>query len=157
MTENRLHRVTGTITRPSDTNAYATGDLIANNTSAGSVTPVTLTIPGGALVLRNLTIRKSQASIVNASFRAWFLSASPTVTNGDNGAFAGAFLSTVLFEPVQVDVVALLTGGGAVGTSLFDSNMLRLTAPTYVLLEALAAYAPASAEVFTLDVLGELL
>jgi len=110
---------------------------------------------GGAPIwLRSVTMRKSQASITNANFRLWFLSAAPTVTNGDNGAIAGTFLSTVLFEPVLLDVVALLTGGGAIGTSVFDVEMLPLRGPCYMLVEAMGAYAPANAEVFTLEVVA---
>jgi hypothetical protein len=117
---------------------------------------MTFTFDGpGDMWLTKLTLRKSKADITNASFRVWFLSATPTVTNGDNGAIAGDFLSTVLFEPVQVDVYALLTGGGAVGTSIFDSGLLRLPKVCYALLEVLGAYTPASEEVFTFDLQGE--
>lgn len=144
------------LTRPSDTTAYAAGDLIANSTTAGSVTPLTFNFSEGVgpLWLRSVTLRKSQATITNANFRLWFLSASPTVTNGDNGAIAGSFLSTVLFEPILLDATTLLTGGGAIGSALFDDGMLPLTAPCYVLIEAMAAYTPASAETFSVDVVA---
>lgn len=143
-------------TRPADTTAYAAGDLVANSTTAGSVTPLTFTFSeiAAPMWLRSVTLRKSQASITNANFRLWFLSASPTVTNGDNGAIAGSFLSTVLFEPVLLDATTLLTGGGAIGTSMFDDGMLPLVAPVYVLIEAMAAYTPANAETFSVDVVA---
>ncbi len=144
-------------TRPADTTAYAAGDLVANNTTAGSVVPLTFNFKeaGGLPIwLRSVTMRKTQASVTNANFRLWFLSASPTVTNGDNGAIAGAFLSSVLFEPVLLDATALLTGGGAIGSSVFDAEMLQLRAPCYMLVEAMAAYTPASGEVFTLEVVA---
>lgn len=142
--------------RPTDTTPYAAGDLVANSTTAGSVSPMTFSFSEGTapLWLRSVTLRKSQATITNANFRLWFLSASPTVTNGDNGAIAGAFLSTVLFEPILLDATTLLTGGGAIGTSMFDDGMLPLTAPVYVLIEAMAAYTPANAETFTVDVVA---
>lgn len=148
-----IRKISGTITRPSDTTAYAAGDLVANSTTAGSVTPVTFAFgaPAHRLSLRNLTIRKSQASITNANFRLWLLDASPTVTNGDNGAIAGTWLSTAICEPIQVDVIALLTGGGAIGSSVFTEDMIILPGTIYALLEATAAYTPASAEVFTLE------
>jgi len=143
-------------TRPADTTAYAAGDLIANSTTAGSVTPLTFSFSEGIgpLWLRSVTLRKSQASFANANFRLWFLNASPTVTNGDNGAIAGAFLSTVLFEPILLDTMTVLTSGGAIGTSMFDDGMLPITAPVYVLIEVLAAYAPANAETFSVDVVA---
>jgi hypothetical protein len=121
------------------------------------VTPITLAFSqaaGSNLWLRNVTIRKTKADVTNANFRVWFLSDSPTVTNGDNSAFAGTFLSTVLFEPVLVDVNTLLTGGGAIGSSIFDAGLLKLPLTCYALIEARAAYTPANAEVFTLEVTG---
>jgi hypothetical protein len=143
-------------TRPADTTAYAAGDLIANSTTAGSVTPLTFRFDEGIgpLFLRSVTLRKSQASSANANFRLWFMNASPTLTNGDNGAIAGAFLSTVLFEPILLDTTTVLTSGGAIGTSMFDDGMLPLTAPVYVLIEAMAAYSPANAETFSVDVVA---
>ncbi len=152
-----IRRQSATITRPGDTTAYAAGDLVANSTTAGSVTPLSFDF-GSAdpLWVRSVKISKTQASISNASFRLWLLSASPTVTNGDNGAIAGAFMSTVLCEPIAVDVFALLTGGGAIGQSLFDPGLLRIPGGTiYALLEAMAAYAPANGEVFTIEVAAQ--
>lgn len=145
------------VTRPSDTTPYAAGDLIANSTTAGAVSALIFNFSeasGGPLWLRSATLRKTQASITNANFRLWFLSAAPTVTNGDNGAIAGAFLSTVLFEPILLDATVLLTGDGAIGSSVFEDGMLPLVAPFYVLIEAMAAYTPASGEIFTLDVVA---
>lgn len=149
-------KASATITRPANTTAYAAGDLIANNATAGSVVPVTFNFasPSQNLFLRQLTLKKSQASISNGNFRLWFLSTSPTVTNGDNGVLAGDFLSTALFEPVLVDTTALLTGGGAIGSAIFDNGMLPLPNTCYALLEAMAAYAPTSGEIFTLEATG---
>lgn len=142
-------------TRPNNTTAYAAGDLIANSATAGSVSAMSIsfTESAGPLFLRAATLKKSQASITNGNFRLWFLNAAPTVTNGDNGAIEGAFLSTVMFEPVLIDTVALLTGGGALGSSMFDAGMLEVPATVYCLLEAMAAYAPAAQEVFTLELM----
>lgn len=151
----KIQSVSTTFTRPTDTNVYAAGDLVANSTTAGSVTPMTLAFPYGQnFAARNITLKKTKVDITNASFNIWFLSASPTVTNGDNGAFAGNFLASVLFEPVRVDIVSTLTGGGVLGTSLFGDDLLLLPATTYALIEALGAYTPANAEVFTLSVHG---
>jgi hypothetical protein len=151
----RLYSASASFTRPSNTTAYAAGDLVANNATAGSVTPMTLSWPNGQnFAARNITLKKTKVDLTNASFNVWFFGASPTVTNGDNGAFAGDFLSSILFEPVRVDFAATATGAGVIGTSLFGDNLLILPATCYALLEALGAYTPASAEVFTLDVRG---
>lgn len=145
----------GTVTRPADTTQYAAGDLVANSTTAGSVTPVTLSFAqsGKPVWLRRLALTHSKVTVTLSSFRVWLLNASPTVTNGDNGAIAGTFLSTVI-AVVDVDVDVLLTGGGAWGSSLFDEGLILLPDTTYALIEATAAYTPASAEVFTLTALG---
>ena len=145
-------------TRPADTTPYQATDLVANSTTAGSVVPLPLVANvSNPFWLRGLTLRHSQASVANSNFRVWLMNASPTVTNGDNGAIAGPFLATVLNEPILIDVEALLTGGGAIGTSLFDAGMLRVLPSMYALIEARAAYTPASGEVFTLDAWGSAL
>lgn len=149
-----IRRASGTITRPTDTTAYAATDLVANNTSAGSVTPLQFDFGSSQpLWIRSVLIKKTKADVTNASFRLWLLSSAPTVTNGDNAAIAGSFLASVLCEPIVVDVSTLLTGGGALGQSLFDPGLLRVPGGTiYGLLEANGAYTPANAEIFTIEV-----
>jgi hypothetical protein len=49
-----INTVSATFTRPSDTTAYASGDLVANSTTAGSVTPLTLTLANPAQVQTNV-------------------------------------------------------------------------------------------------------
>lgn len=142
-------------TRPADTTAYASGDLVANSTTAGSVAAMTFNIQATAGLLASLTLRKTKADVTNASFRVWLLSASPTVTNGDNGAFAGAFLSSVICEPIDCNTDVLLTGGGAIGSTYFEGRQIKLPATVYALIEARGAYTPASEEVFTLGLLAE--
>jgi hypothetical protein len=149
-----IRRQSATITRPSNTTPYTAGDLVANSATAGSVTPLSYDFGSAQpLWLRSIKISKDQASVTNASFRVWLLSASPTVTNGDNGAIAGSFLSTVLSEPIVVDVSVLLTSGGAVGQSFFDPGLIRIPGGTiYALVEANGAYTPASGEIFTIEI-----
>jgi hypothetical protein len=66
-------RPSATFTRPADTNVYASGDLVANSTTAGSVAPMAFTIGRDALgkggMVRRVRLRKSGTSITNASFR----------------------------------------------------------------------------------------
>jgi hypothetical protein len=150
------HTATATFTRPADTTAYAANDLVANSTTAGSVVPMTLNFShNNGVWFRSAVLRKSAATTTNANFRMWFLSALPTVTNGDNGAIAGTFLSTVLFDPIAISTSALLTGGGALGAAVSDAGLRELPSTCFVLLEATAAYTPGNAEVFTLNLLGE--
>src|SRR6185437_974597 len=77
-------------TRPADTTAYATGDLVANSTTAGSVTPLSFTAPRyatGSGQVRRARLKKSTNTTTNATFRLHLYATSPTPTNGDNGAW----------------------------------------------------------------------
>jgi hypothetical protein len=76
------------VTRPNDTTAYSVGDLLANNTTAGSVTPITLTLGrltnlGG--ILRRLRLMTTDANFFNATVRVHLFRDSPTLGVGDNG------------------------------------------------------------------------
>lgn len=155
-----------TFTRPSNTTAYASGDLVANNTTAGSVTLLSWKLPEGGVWLRQLRLTSSNTTITNGSFRVWFTTDSAvTFTNGDNGALAvssGLALADVIgFVDVTLD--GAIGSLGSVGTATFDPGLLALFAASYAngrgtvygFVEARAAYTPASAEVFTIYLRGE--
>lgn len=146
----------GSFTRPSDTTAYAATDLVANSVTAGSVTPITVTFKttSRGVWVRRVHLKHSKATVTNSSFKVWFLDTSPTMTNGDNGTIAGPALATVL-AVCTVDVDDLVTGAGASGEAYFSEGQIYLPTTSYALIEANAAYTPASAEAFTLDVRGE--
>jgi hypothetical protein len=143
-------------TRPSDTNAYAIGDLVANSTTAGSVVPMDFTIArvsGGSGMIRRARIRKSTATLTNAQFWLHIFSTVPTMTNGDNGAFLatisgylGAFYVSMDrdFSDGAFGSAAPLVGAD-IGFKLASGQVV------YGLLEARAAYAPGNAEVFTVE------
>lgn len=143
-----------TFTRPSNTTAYASGDLVADSTTAGSVTPLSWTaarVAAGSFMVRRIRLRKSGTSVTNASFRVHLYSASPVPANGDNGAWStdgsAAYLGRV---DVTVDV-AFTDGAQGIGTPLVGTeiNVALASGQTiYGLVEARAAYTPASAEVF---------
>ena len=141
--------------RPANTTAYASTQLVANNTSAGAVVPMSISAPrisGGAIMLRRIKLKKSGTSLTNASFRVHFYTASPTVSNGDGGAwltdnsatYCGAF--DVTLDKAFTD--------GAVGTGVpingFEINIVPSGSNIYALIEARGAYTPVSAETFTL-------
>ncbi len=149
-------KFSGSFTRPADTTAYVATDLVANSTTAGSVTPITVTFKetSRGVWLRRVHLKHSKATITASSFKVWFLDTSPTMTNGDNGTIAGPALSTIL-GIVTVDVDDLVTGAGASGEAYFSAGQIYLPTTSYAIIEANAGYTPASAEVFTLDVRGE--
>jgi hypothetical protein len=140
----------GSVTRPADTTAYASGDLIANSTTAGSVTPITLNnVTRGAnqsAQLRRVRVSKTGTSVTNASVRVHLYNTSSiTCANGDNGAWStDKAANHVAFIDVTIDQAFT---DGAFGQATCDINTNSLT--LYALIEARGAYTPASAEVFT--------
>lgn len=160
-----IRNITGSFTRPADTTAYASGDLVANSTTAGSVAAVELravgAYPMGASIVRRAVLRKSGTGVTNAAFRVHLMRADPaTVTNGDNGAFSVSGVADYLGSfDVTIDQ-AFTDGAYGVGAPNVGSEvMIRLASgqSVYALVEARGAYTPASAEVFVigLDLIDE--
>ncbi len=142
-------------TRPADTTAYASGDLVANSTTAGAVVPLSLTaarVAAGGFLLHRLLLRKSGTSTTNAAFRVHLFGAAPTVTAGDNGVLAMSGSASYLGQ-VDITMTQAFTDG-AVGMSDFTMSdmIVRLGAgqSLYALIEARGAYTPASGETFAL-------
>jgi len=148
------------ITRPADTTAYAAGDLLANSTTAGSVTPFTFTHDGVVqpVQVSRFIMKSSQDTITNKNFQLYLFGTSPVVTNGDNGAFAvTAANGGNTLGGVYGSSVAVATGGGCINylypmdaAGTFANGWIPqvFTLPFYGLIKVNAAYAPASAEVF---------
>lgn len=159
------------MTRPADTTAYASGDLVANSTTAGSVAPLQfqniVRAPGrmGGRVI-GARIFKTTQGTANAAFRIHLFSALPAVANGDNGVFAptdAALANWIGSLDVTVDVAsaARAIGRGNPAAAQQNGVPFRLASPDtptlFGLLEARGAYTPGNAEAFTvsLDVLQE--
>lgn len=147
---------TANFTRPADTTAYALGDLVANNTTAGSVVAMTLTVGrvnDGSVMLRRLKLHKSTVSVTLSSFRVHLFRAAPTCANGDNGAFSTDGVANYLgaFD-VTIDR-AFTDGAAGYGLPVIGNDMSIKIAngaqTIFALIEARAAYAPGNAEVFT--------
>jgi hypothetical protein len=149
-----------TITRPADTTAYAAGDLVANNTTAGSVTPFLFSNVVRQLGYKNKIVRAaaklSGTAITNGSFRLHLFSAAPTVTNGDNAAIVVATNITAYLG--YLDIVQILGGAsGNMGWSVAawgaPPTMISASSKSlWGLLEAKAAYVPASGETIILSI-----
>ena len=144
-------------TRPADTTAYASGDMVANSTTAGSVVPMQFSgIPAdqisGISRIDAVRIRKSGTSVTNANFRVHFFSAAPTVASGDNSAFSTSGLATYI-GAMDVTVDRAFTDG-ACGRGISISGtpiMVETTSNVlFALIEARGAYTPASGEMFQL-------
>lgn len=142
-------------TRPANTTAYASGDIMANSTTAGSIVPLSWEIgQRGPWFIRRARIKKSGTSTANASFRLHLYESSPTPTNGDNGAWLTTHSNYLGSIDVTVDKVFSDSSSGegapGTGTDILITNLTNSSVKTiYGLLEARAAYTPASEEVFT--------
>lgn len=156
----RIIETSATFTRPSDTTAYASGDLVANSTTAGSVTPMTFNIGyGNGFKLTRAYVKFNSATVTNAKFRLHLYNSSPTATNGDNGAW----LTTESGYQGAIDVDAsVLTFSDStkaygiyVNTALNVPMLMSTNSVLYGLLTATAAYTPTSAEIFIVALLGE--
>lgn len=84
-----VKRATTSFSRPADTNAYAAGDLVANSTAAGSVTPVSFDLGFSEVLIRSAdVVSDNPAFSVGQVLRLHLFSSSPVVSIGDNGALA---------------------------------------------------------------------
>ena len=89
----RIILPTSTLTRPNNTTAYAQNDLIADNTTAGSIVVPSLSVDPrhqeieliGGTLYTNLT---TGFTTFQGHIDLW--DAAPTFSNGDNGAYAVA-------------------------------------------------------------------
>lgn len=152
----QIYNPSASFTRPADTTAYAIGDLVANSTTAGSVTPMVFTLGNsfgfGQFRLTRARLIKNSISPTNATFRLHLYQSSPVCANGDNGAWSTSKAADWLGN---IDVPSMLaftdgcngTGSAAAGSELFCK--LSAGSIVYGLLEAKAAYTPVSGEIFT--------
>lgn len=156
-TSGLIANPTANFTRPADTSIYAVGDLVANSTTAGSVTPLNLTVAraaAGSFLIRRARLFKSGTSLTNAFFRLHLYRSSPTPTNGDNGAWLTAQSGYLGAFDLVCDRAFSDGAHGAAGYPLNGSEMsVKLSSgqAVYGLLEARGAYTPVSAEVFTVE------
>ena len=143
-------------TRPANTTTYAVGNLVANSTTAGSVSPLSLTagrVSGGSFMIRRVKLHKSGATTTNASFRVHFFRSAPSVSAGDGAANAMTGAANYLGACDVVIAQAFSDGAAGFGVPNTGSDItIKLASGTtiYALVEAMGAYAPASGETITL-------
>ena len=159
----KLVKSSASFTRPSDTTQYAQNDLVANSTTAGSVVPMPFFLPSQGLKIWRVALFKTSTTITNAAFRLHLYADSPTVANGDNGALSTSTSGYQGFIDIAAAAVAntddYLAHGVYVNNSVFAPMYLVADKDRriYGLLQNTAAtgYIPASAEGFTVTLLGE--
>lgn len=149
-----------TFTRPNDTNVYALGDLVADNTTAGSVHPLQFIVPTANFKLQRVGLLKSSSTNTNAQFRLHLYSNAPTVANGDNGAWSTT--ASAYLGDIDIDATLRTFTDNAFGFGLFATSDVPVYLPLnpstllfYGLLEVRAAYTPVANEIFTVTLYGE--
>ncbi len=143
--------------RPANTTQYADGDLVANNATAGSVTPMEWSLGplGDAGIIRRVRIHKTSNTTTAATFSLHLFASEPTVANGDNGAFSVATNLSTWLGKVAVDMSSGAEAGGSADCSQVSAatailvQLSNTSGRVYGLLEAGGTYTPTSAETFT--------
>ncbi len=153
--------------RPANTTAYAVGDRVANATSSAAVLEFTHVAreAGEAVRIERLRLRKTGPVLTNAQFRVHLFRTLPTVNVNDNGVFNNANVLAIAdiagyvgaFD-VTMDLAAAI-GARGVGVPLVGGGITCEAAGVddhetslWAVIEARAAYAPASGETFTLTI-----
>jgi hypothetical protein len=166
-----LTATAATFTRPANTTAYASGQLLANSIVAASVVPLSFNFDrpsaaiGAGFQIRRATIIKSGITVANAAFRLHLFTAAPTfITTGDAGVLAtvGVGAASYLGSLDVTAMIAFSDGAFGAGVPLFGTELV--VAPNYGgqsasgqvtlfgILEARGAYVPASGETFTVRI-----
>lgn len=149
--------VTASFTRPADTTAYAANDIVANSTTAGSVTPMSFAAARANDETGHVTravFHKSSNVATNGTFRLHLFNNAQAVANGDNGAFTPAALTGYLGCLEGSIMQSGSAGSVAILTPVYGSAIpfapASGTQNIFGLIEVRAAYVPVSAEVFTI-------
>lgn len=138
--------------RPGNTTPYASGQLVANSVTAGSVVPLTWTasrIATGNFRVSRAHMTLSGKSVTNTNFRLHLFNATTTVSNGDGATFVPTLAAN---EVCEMDITIALagadvsTGYGAANQGTACDVALSSGSALFGLIEARAAYTPVSAE-----------
>lgn len=161
----RYRSITYAFNRTTDTVAYSAGDLVANSTTSGSVAPLSWSTKTGGgstpFVIPRIRLHKTKSDVTNAQFRIHLFSATPTFAAGDNSDVATtvATPSANWIGSFDGTMVAKFADGCAVDCvptqALRRFDYASAGASLYGVIEALAAYTPASGETFTATLIAE--
>lgn len=145
--------VSGTITRPAATDAYAANDAVSNSTTDGSVTSQTITVSNvndAPISIERMRLNSTDTGVGGKAFRIWCYAADPTANSGivgaDNEAYStkrGSFIGTLsgTFRTFS---------DGSVAVCVPDEGSRIITLPVsgaatiYILLQTLEAFNPSA-------------
>ena len=154
MTTGLIKKSSDSFTRPANTTAYTAGDLVANSTTAGSVTPLTFSVGRGGIKIVGAHITKTdETDVTAADFSLHLFGSSPTVANGDNGALSYDYSDKF----ADIDFATMVAATDVAWTIATGQNFNWYSASgvVYGLIEADGTYGPASAEVFAATLVFE--
>lgn len=157
-----LTRVDVEMTRPSNTDAYAAGDVVSNNTSTTTLIDLANLVRanGASAYIVRVSLSTDKKSIT-PRFRVHFYNASDPTVAADNAAYKNLYADIAKYLGF-VDLPAMTTGTDTTNStmSVAANSTVRLpiiaggsTRSVYALLEALDVFTPASAQKFTLGVM----
>jgi len=156
------HTISGTFTRPADTNAYTIGDVICNSTSA----PVVITFTGiskasaGVGMIQDALCITSANQTTKPDIDLYLFDTAPTIDN-DNAAFTPTdaelltLIGVVNFGASDFKAGDITSGAG--GNAFCHVRNLAMpfksvgatTNAIYGVVQARNAYTPVSGEIFT--------
>src|SRR5260370_35236625 len=159
MAQLQLFVISTSFTRPNDTIAYTTGDLVANSTTVGSVVPLKFRIPGatGYAKITGVGIAKSTTTSTLAKWKVHLYNAVPTPNNGDNGVWLTTGLGYITNIAVDSSTLTFSAGTNKSTASLVTPLPIQGDSGgfVYAFLADNGGYTPAANEVFTVDIMGE--
>jgi hypothetical protein len=98
--------VSANFTRPANTTDYASGQLIANSVTAGSVNPLALAVARAndkTGMIRRLRLKVNDAAWLNATIRVHLYRDSPTCANGDGRAWSTTESNYIGYSDIVLD------------------------------------------------------
>lgn len=149
-------------TRPANTTAYSSSQLVANSTTNTSVVPLKFYIGyGQTFKVCKAGVKFNSATNTNAQFKLHLYNQSPTVTNGDGAAWLST--ESGYQGNIAIDCTAQTFSDNSKGIGVYINTSVEIPLLCvcdannflYGLLMATAAYTPTSAEVFTVNLVGE--
>lgn len=148
--------------RPANTTAYASGDLVANSATAGSVAALQFQTgkSGAKGAIKRARLLASNDAPTNKTLRLHLWSEDPCATapsNGDNGAIQVSgnawpyYLGSIALDATTIDIHA--AGNVAAGKPVVGEEIVFAlpsgSSVIYGLLSATGAFTPGSAETFS--------
>lgn len=147
--DGRAYRSTVTITRPSTTTAYTSGDVVGDTGGSAIITLSSIGPSGGHVLIQSVSLVFSDSSVPSGmgAFRLHFYQATPTAI-ADNAAFDLVSGERATYMG-YVDIPAPIDFGSSLYTQAdYAGRLIKLASASttlYAELETRGAYTPVSA------------